>query len=50
MVLRRGLVPSPPPRPPEEVPQSRRGPRPVVDVGRAGPSEDCRATAATGEM
>ena len=39
-----------PPRPPEEVPQSRRGLRTVGDVGRAGLNEDCLATAATREM
>ena len=41
MVFHRGLVPSPPPRPPEQVPQSRRGLRTVGDVGRAGLSVDC---------
>ena len=50
MVFHRGLVPSPPPRPPEEVPQSRRGLRTVGDVGRAGLNEDCLETAATSEM
>ena len=39
--IHRGLVPSPPPRPPEQVPQSRRGLRTVGDVGRAGLSVDC---------
>ena len=45
-----GVPPRSGPRPPEEVPQSRRGLRTVGDVGRAGLKEDCLATVATREM